>query len=86
MLAKRDKLQAATDDQVYDIIDGIMTRIARSHSISGKKLHDMWVDKYKQIPDTWIMKENFAERVAKRFGAEVGAAAGKSLIKAPDMK
>jgi len=34
----------------------------------------------------YTLKENFAERVAKRFGAEVGAAAGKSLIKAPDMK
>jgi protease-4 len=34
----------------------------------------------------YTMKENFAERIAKRFGAEVGAAAGKSLIKAPDMK
>ena len=34
----------------------------------------------------YTMKENFAERVAKRFGAEVGAAAGKSLIKTPDMK
>jgi len=33
-----------------------MTRIAKSHGISGQKLHDMWVDKYKQIPDTWIMK------------------------------
>jgi hypothetical protein len=21
----------------------------------------MWVDKYDQIPDTWIMKENFAD-------------------------
>ena len=34
----------------------------------------------------YTMKENFAERVAKRFGAEVGAAAGKALIKAPDLK
>ena len=61
LLAKRVQLQSATDDQVYDIIDRIMTRIARSHSISGKKLHDMWVDRYKQIPDTWIMNENFAD-------------------------
>jgi len=61
LLAKRDQLQSATDDQVYDIIDKIMTRIARSHSISGQKLHDMWVDRYKQIPDTWIMNENFAD-------------------------
>jgi protease-4 len=34
----------------------------------------------------YTMKENFAERVAKRFGAEVGAAASKTLIKAPDLK
>jgi protease-4 len=32
------------------------------------------------------MKENFAERVAKRFGAEAGAAAGKVLVKTPDLK
>jgi protease-4 len=34
----------------------------------------------------YTMKENFAERVAKRFGAEVGAAAGKALVKTPDLK
>ena len=34
----------------------------------------------------YTLKENFAERVAKRFGAEVGTAAGKALIKAPDLK
>jgi protease-4 len=34
----------------------------------------------------YTMKENFAERVAKRFGAEVGAAAGKALMKTPDLK
>jgi GNAT superfamily N-acetyltransferase len=61
LVARKEKLQAASDDQVYDIIDKIMTRIARSHSISGQKLHDMWVDKYKEIPDTWIMNENFAD-------------------------
>ena len=61
LIARKDKLQSATDDQVYDIIDKIMTRIARSHNISGQKLHDMWVDRYKQIPDTWIMNENFAD-------------------------
>jgi hypothetical protein len=61
LTAQKQKLQSASDDQVYDIIDKIMTRIAKSHSISGQKLHDMWVDKYKQIPDTWIMKENFAD-------------------------
>jgi protease-4 len=34
----------------------------------------------------YTMKENFAERVAKRFGAEVGASVGKALIKTPDLK
>jgi len=56
LLAKKATLQKATDDQVYDIIDTIMTRIAKSHGISGQKLHDMWVKEYDQIPDTWIMK------------------------------
>jgi len=56
LVAKQKKIQSQDDDEVYDTIDSIMTRIAKSHSISGQKLHDMWVDKYKQIPDTWIMK------------------------------
>jgi hypothetical protein len=61
LIARKQRLQSASDDQVYDTIDKIMTRIAKTHSISGQKLHDMWVDKYKQIPDTWIMNENFAD-------------------------
>jgi len=61
LLAHQDRLQKASDDQVYAIIDRIMTRIARSHSISGQKLHDMWVKKYKEIPDTWIMNQQLDE-------------------------
>jgi hypothetical protein len=61
LIARKKELQSADDDQVYNIIDKIMTRIAKAHSISGQKLHDMWVDEYHQIPDTWIMKENFAD-------------------------
>ena len=61
LLADKQKLQSAGDDQVYNMIDKIMTRIAKSHSITGKELHNMWVVKYKQIPDDWIMKENFAD-------------------------
>jgi ribosomal protein S18 acetylase RimI-like enzyme len=58
LVARKQKLQSASDDQVYDSIDKIMTRIAKTHSISGQKLHDMWVDRYKQVPDTWIMNED----------------------------
>ena len=56
LLAKKTTLQNASEDQVYDIIDKMMTRIAKSHGMSGQKLHDMWVNEYDQIPDTWIMK------------------------------
>jgi protease-4 len=34
----------------------------------------------------YTMKENFAERVAKRFGAEVGSAAGKAVVRSGDIK
>jgi hypothetical protein len=80
LLAKKEMLQDAGGDQVYDIIDTIMTRIAKAHGISGQKLHDMWVDEYDQIPDTWIMKENFADGkkpgrkgLAKRSGVNTKA-------------
>jgi hypothetical protein len=61
LLAQKEKIKDSDEDGVYNIIDTIMTRIAKSHGISGQKLHDMWVDKYKQIPDTWVMSENFAD-------------------------
>jgi len=82
LIAHKKQLQSSNDDQVYDIIDKIMTRIAKSHGISGQKLHNMWVKKYGQIPDTWIMKvsENFADGknpgrkgLAKRSGVNTKA-------------
>ena len=41
-----------------------------------------------KAPDVldYTMKENFAERVAKRFGAEVGSAAGKAVVRSGDIK
>ena len=41
-----------------------------------------------KAPDVldYTMKENFAERVAKRFGAEAGTAAGKALVKSSDLR
>lgn len=65
LLAKKDQIHAATDDDVYAIIDRMMTRIANQYNISGKKLHDLWVDRYKQIPDTWIMQQG-SEFVTER--------------------
>ena len=59
LLARKRELKSCEDDddKVYEIIDKVMTRIAKSHSISGQKLHDMWVDRYTEIPDTWIMHQ-----------------------------
>lgn len=43
--------------KVYDIINGLMQSIALAHDITGQKLHDLWVKKYKEIPDTWILNK-----------------------------
>lgn len=59
LLASKTKIHRVKTNKkkVYDIIDGIMQSIALAHDISGQKLHDMWVKKYKEIPDTWIMNK-----------------------------
>jgi hypothetical protein len=59
LLAQKNKIKSVKDDKdaVYDIIDGMMTSIAKSHSISGQKLHDMWTAEYKEIPDIWILHQ-----------------------------
>lgn len=40
----------------YDAIDHMMKSIAKQHSISPKKLHDLFVKKHGKIPDEWIKK------------------------------
>ena len=57
LLAHKEKLEDVNSDEVYRIIDQLMTRIAKAHKISGKELHDMWVKQYKKIPDAWILSD-----------------------------
>lgn len=59
LLAEKDKIISAKDDsdKVYKIIDSMMTSIAKAHGLSGQQIHNMWVKKYKEIPDTWIMHQ-----------------------------
>lgn len=59
LMANKTKIQKAKDDEkkVYKIIDSLMTSIALAHNITGQKVHDLWVKKYKEIPDTWIMNQ-----------------------------
>jgi hypothetical protein len=47
----------------YDSIDGMMTAVAKKHSITPKKLHDEWVEEYGVIPDTWIKKQLKNEKI-----------------------
>ena len=60
LLARKRVIKSKADDKdaVYAIINGLMTSVAKSHGISGQKLHDLWVDKYGEIPDTWILHES----------------------------
>jgi hypothetical protein len=38
----------------YNTIDKLMRRIAARHKITGKLLHDKFVNKFKTTPDDWI--------------------------------
>ena len=40
----------------YNAIDTLMKRVSSHHGIDGKELHDLFVDKYGDTPDTWIKK------------------------------
>lgn len=51
----KDKLPSL-DKTDYDTIDKLMQRISKSHKITGKKLHDLFVSKYGSTPDHWIKK------------------------------
>ena len=40
-------------DKLYKLIDTMMTTVAKTHSLTGQQMHDMWVAKYKEVPDTY---------------------------------
>jgi hypothetical protein len=58
---RKTELKNDSDKSAYDKIDKIMTRIAQTYNISGQKLHDLWTERYGEIPDTWVLDENFAD-------------------------
>ena len=51
----------------YDAIDELMQKICHKHKLTGEKLHDMFVRKYKETPDTWVkkIKERNVESVSE---------------------
>jgi len=58
---RKAELKKDSDKAAYDKIDKIMSRIANTNNITGQELHDMWTKKYGEIPDTWVLDENFAD-------------------------
>jgi CHAD domain-containing protein len=38
----------------YNTIDRLMRTVAKKHRITGKVLHDLFVNKFKDTPDHWI--------------------------------
>jgi hypothetical protein len=50
----------------YTTIDKLMRGIAKKHHITGKALHDLFVNKFKSTPDDWIknkLDENQDENI-----------------------
>jgi hypothetical protein len=45
----------------YKNIDAMMQKIAKSHNITGQKIHDEFVKTHNLIPDNWIKKQNLKE-------------------------
>lgn len=54
----------------YNTIDKLMTQIADRRKITGKKLHDLFVNKYGKIPDDWI-KEKLNESETANVEEEI---------------
>ena len=44
----------------YDTIDTLMRKVSQRHRITGKHLHNLFVEKFGKTPDSWI-KDNLSE-------------------------
>lgn len=45
----------------YSSIDDLMRQIMKKYDITAKQLHNAFVGKHHQTPDTWIKKKTFKE-------------------------
>lgn len=45
----------------YSSIDDLMRKIMKKYDITAKQLHNAFVGKHHQTPDTWIKKKTFKE-------------------------
>jgi hypothetical protein len=56
-------------DASYDSIDNLMRRIMKKRKVTAKQLHNDFVDKHNQTPDTWA-KKNMKEDLRIWFGKD----------------
>ena len=54
------------DNHSYDSINNLMMDISKKNNITGKDLHDDFVDRHGKTPDDWI-KQNLKEDLRKWF-------------------
>ena len=53
-------------DTTYDGIDALMRTIMKKYDLTAKELHNSFVEKHNQTPDTWI-KVMKVKKVVKTF-------------------
>ena len=61
LLMHKEDLQNSNSKELYDKIDGMMQKIAKDWDMTGKELHDEWVDRHGKIPDKWILDEDLRQ-------------------------
>lgn len=58
LVNRKLKLKKMSDKLVYEKIDQIMRRVAMAYGITPEQLHNLWMKKYGELPDTWILDES----------------------------
>ena len=70
-------------DASYDSIDSLMRRIMKKRKMTAKQLHDDFVDKHNQTPDTWAKKNMKGETKSEDEGILDWFGKSKSKDKKP---
>jgi hypothetical protein len=68
LMKQKSKIKSLSKKEQYDTIDSIMKAIAKDNNIKEPELHKLWVDKFKVIPDKWILEE--AGKIGPHTGME----------------
>jgi hypothetical protein len=71
------------DDASYDSIDSLMRRIMKKRKVTAKQLHNDFVDKHNQTPDTWAKKNMKEETKSGDQGLHDWFGKSKSKDKKP---